>query len=270
MRHDEIEAEGLVALYRRGELAPELEAAFEEHYFACAACQAELELDRGLEQGLKAVVAREVTGVQLGLLAWLGRRSRWAQWAIAGLALAAAALVPLAWWLPARERAARHADELAARLSESERQAADRLAATEVARTAERQALEAQIAELSAAASSPVLAPLANAPTLLLSTLRSGGEAVPVLHPDPASRWLTLAFDTDVDNAFATYRASLRDARGRQLWHGEGLRPTPLEAVLVSFPRELLPGGAYTLAVAGEEAGGGVRELATYRFEVRP
>ena len=57
MDHDYIAEGGLVERYHQGSLPPDEEARFEEHFVGCPECTEQLELARGFQRGLKAVVA---------------------------------------------------------------------------------------------------------------------------------------------------------------------------------------------------------------------
>jgi len=100
MDHAHVEDHGLIARYLPGLLAAEEEERFEEHLAGCRECQDQVALDRGLRQGLRAVAAEEAATraavAQLGLVAWLARRSRGVQAGLLAAALAVAAGLPTA------------------------------------------------------------------------------------------------------------------------------------------------------------------------------
>jgi hypothetical protein len=97
MDHREIEERGLVERYHRGDLPPELEARFEEHFFACETCQEQLELAADFRRALRSMAAEDAAAVtRLGILAWLGRRRGRALGALAALFLAG---LPALWLL---------------------------------------------------------------------------------------------------------------------------------------------------------------------------
>ncbi len=103
MDHAYIEQHGLIESYLRGQVPPDEEARFEAHFAGCAQCQEQLTLERGLRRGIRAVAAEEgarrAAAVQLGIVAWLARRSRRAQAGVllAGLLLATG--LPTAFFL---------------------------------------------------------------------------------------------------------------------------------------------------------------------------
>lgn len=97
--HQTISERGYVDRYFRGDLPPDEEARFEQHFFACESCQAELEAARGLARGLRHGAADDLARVaaarRMGVFAWLARRGRGVQ-AAALAALLAAIVVPSA------------------------------------------------------------------------------------------------------------------------------------------------------------------------------
>ncbi|HEX6864206.1 MAG TPA: zf-HC2 domain-containing protein [Thermoanaerobaculia bacterium] len=252
MDHAYIEEHGLIDLYHRGQLPPEEEAGFEEHFMGCAACQERLQMARGFQRGLKAAVAEEVT--KAGLLTWLLRR-RW----VALAALILAAVLPLlgylagsrdaapieteANWRQLFEKEQRSADDLRRQLEESERQ---RLAQAEPA-------------------PAPSPSPLVNTPVFLLTAVRGEDEATSVKVEDG---YFSLAVDAGDDPRFESYRVTIADAQGKRMFREAGLKPNALEALLLTFPAGFFKPGEYRLALEGIEPGGNAAELGGYSFRI--
>jgi hypothetical protein len=113
--------------------------------------------------------------------------------------------------------------------------------------------------------------PQANVPILFLDAVRSGGSSreAPTHHlrRPPPSGWAVLALQLDPPFA-PSYRATLRDARGRELWHGTGLHPNEMDALSLSLPSSLLEPGDYTLSAEG--AGRPAPPVARFAFRVLP
>lgn len=253
MDHAYIEEHGLIDLYHRGQLPPEEEAGFEEHFVGCPECQERLQMARGFQRGLKTVVAEEVT--QAGLLAWLVRR-RW----LAVAALILAAVLPVlgylagsrdatpieteANWRQLFEKEQRSADELRQRLEESERQ---------------------RLAQAEATPAPP--SPLVNTPVFLLTAVRGEEEATSV---KVNSGFFSLAVDAGDDPRFESYRVTITDARGKRVFREAGLKPNALEALLLTFPVGFFKPGDYRLLLEGVRAEGGASELGGYSFRIAP
>lgn len=251
MDHAYIEEHGLIDLYHRGQLPPEEEARFEEHFVGCAGCQERLEMARGFQRGLKTVVAEDVA--KAGLLAWLVQR-RW----IALAALILAAVLPVLGYLAgSREAAPMNTEASWRQLYEKERRSADGL--RERLEQSERQRL-AQAEETPAPPS-----PLVNTPVFLLTAVRGEGEPTAV---GSKSGWFSLALDAGDDPRFASYRVTITDARGTGVFQQAGLKPNALEAVILTFPEGFFKPGEYQLTLEGAKTGGGVVELSGYSFRI--
>lgn len=251
MDHAHIEEHGLIDLYHRGQLPPEEEAAFEEHFAGCADCQERLQMARGFQHGLKTMVAEDVA--KAGLLAWLVRR-RW----VALAALVLAAVLPVLGYLAgSREAAPMNTEASWRQLYEKERRSAEGL----------RQRLdESERQRLAQAEATPAPpSPLINTPVFLLTAVRGEEEAAAV---DAGSGWFSLAVDAGDDPRFESYRVTITDARGRQVFQQAGLEPNALEAVLLTFPAGFLKPGEYRLALAGVKPEGGAVELGGYSFRI--
>jgi hypothetical protein len=246
MDHAYIEERGLIDLYHRGQLPPEEEAGFEEHFVGCAECQGKLEMARGFQRGLKTVVAEEVT--KAGLLAWLVRR-RW----IAVAALILAAVLPVLGYLAgSRETAPMNTEASWRQLYEKERRSAEGL--RQRLQQSEQQRL-AQVEETPAAPS-----PLVNTPVFLLTAVRGEGETPAV---EPRGGWFSLAVDAGDDPRFETYRVTITDARGKRVFQQAGLKPNALEALVLTFPAGFFKPGEYRLALDS-----GAAELGRYAFRI--
>ncbi len=283
MEHAYVEDQGLVARYRRGLLDPEEEQRFEEHFFACAACQDELDHQRRFELGLQAMQAEQEMApvpperkppAEGKLLRFPRRPTLWL--ALAASLLLAAAL-PLAWLWQSRAGLEREAAtwRTRAQQGEAERKAlAVRLAQSErLAKESDEKArqLETQLAEAQAPPSGrdPIGQPMAGTPLLLLTRLR-GTEPSTANRLDlrNAKGIVQLALDTGDATGFTSYRAILTDAAGKKLFSGDSLHPNALEVILLTFPRDFFAAGEYSLRLEGRRADGKLEEIEGYRFRV--
>ena len=248
MDHAYIEEHGLIDLYHRGQLPPEEEAGFEEHFVGCSECQERLQMARGFQRGLKAVVAEEVT--KAGLLSWLVRR-RW----LAVAALILAAVLPVLGYLAgSRETAPLNTEASWRQLYEKERRDAEGL--RERLEQSERQRV-AQVPETPAP-----LSPLVNTPVFLLTAVRGEDEAASV---KVESGYFSLAVDAGDDPRFESYRVTITDAQGKRVFREAGLKPNALEALLLTFPAGFFKPGEYRLVLEG-----GAVELGGYSFKIAP
>jgi hypothetical protein len=283
MNHEHIETHGLVERYLQGRLPPDEEASFEAHFTGCPRCTEQLETERELRLAMKAMTAEDMAAedmaaedvaakdVAAGRTGRSGRVIRFARLGPAArLGLAAAALV-LAIGLPLSvglitSRGGQ--DELVAaraevgtwrqRLETEQQEAAelrDRL------QTAEARAREAEAQSRQ---------PLVNTPVFLLAAVRGGTGPSAVIDLDEVGDHLALAVDIGADPRIASVDLTITATDGTTTWHGDGLRPNALEAVVVTFPSSLFAPGDYRLRVDGRRGEGEAIELATYRFTVRP
>ncbi|MES1245095.1 MAG: hypothetical protein ABUT39_26055 [Acidobacteriota bacterium] len=263
MDHTYIEERGLIDLYHRGQILPEEEAEFEEHFVGCAECQEKLAIARGFQRGLKVVVAEDAARavVQAGLAAWLRRRWR------AAILLILAAALPVLGFL-AGNRQARETMASWKERWESERRSAAKLerllAESENRRLAERRELEDKIAQATPPPQETP-SPLVNTPLLLLTAVRGEGEA-PTIQVGQ-SAYVALAVDAGDDPRFKSYRVAIT---GPRAFRQAGLKPNALEAILLTFPASYLPAGSYQLQLEGVLPDGGVVKLVKYPFRVAP
>ncbi len=256
MDHAYIEEHGLIDLYHRGQLPPEEEAGFEEHFVGCPDCQERLQMARGFQRGLKTVVAEEVT--KAGLLSWLVRR-RW----LAVAALILAAVLPVLGYLAgSRETAPLNTEASWRQLYEKERQSAEGL------RQRLEQSERQRVASLPETPETPAPpSPLVNTPVFLLTAVRGEDEAPSV---KVESGYFSLAVDAGDDSRFESYRVTITDAGGKRVFREAGLKPSALEALLLTFPAGFFKPGEYRLVLEGVKAGGSAAELGGYSFRIAP
>lgn len=254
MDHAHIEEHGLIDLYHRGQLPPEEESAFEEHFVGCADCQERLQMARGFQRGLKTAVAEDVA--KAGLLAWLVRR-RW----LALAALVLAAVLPVLGYLAgSREAAPMNTEASWRQLYEKERRSAEGL------RQRLEQSERRRLAQVEQTPAPP--SPLVNTPVFLLTAVR--GEEKEATAVAVESGWFSLAVDAGDDPRFESYRVTIADAQGRRVFRQTGLKPNALEAVLLTFPVGFLEPGEYRLELAGVKLEGGAVELGGHSFRILP
>ncbi|HXU31333.1 MAG TPA: zf-HC2 domain-containing protein [Thermoanaerobaculia bacterium] len=290
MDHAYVEEQGLVALYRSGRLDPDEEQRFEEHFFACAACQEELDHQRRFERGLQAMQAEDAAAPSVpetpaarpeGKLLRFRLPSRPAVWLALAASLVLAPILTFSWLWQSRAGLEREAATWRGRaqLGEAERKAlsvrlaqSERLAqeSDEKARQLETQLAEAQAPPSGKAQLGPPLAPTADTPLLLLTHLRGTEPSASANRLDlrKAQGIVQLALDAGDAAGFGSYRATLTDAAGKKLFSGDALHPNALEVILLTFPRDFFAAGEYRLQLEGRRADGTFEEIEGYRFLV--
>jgi hypothetical protein len=260
MNHTEIEERQIAELYLMGKLPPGEASTFEEHYLSCQECLDRLELAESMERGFKRAAGQDAAQVaatrQIAVLAWLSRLGRSRQMAFLAMAVLVVAVLPgLLGLREVRERDR----ELAATRSalEQERQKTTAGSRTE----AEAQRLQAELEasridlerERQARASADeqladARRPQGNVPILFLNPERGGGEPTHRLRLPKTPGWIVLALEVDPPHR-PSYRAVLRDAKGQELWRGDGLQLNEMETLSLSLPSTLLAPGDYTVEV---------------------
>ncbi len=216
MEHPRIDEERIVDRYLAGRLAPDAEAAFEEHLFECADCLEKVQWGDELRRGLQAVAAEDAAGatVSLGMLAWL--RGRQAQ--ILGLAALAMLLV-----VPS---------------------------ATVLWQKAELDRLRGLVAR-----GTGLTEPTGAFAVVSLGMVRDGGGEMAEIRPDPGKEAVLLSLELQTVEA-ARYRVTLSDAAGEILWTGDDLEPNLYDTLLVALPSSFLAPGSYRITVEGLPAAG--------------
>lgn len=261
MTHAEIDERQIPELYLMGKLPPEDAAGFEEHYLHCQECLDRLELAESLERGFKRAAGQDAARVaatrQLAVLAWLSRLGRSRQLAALAMTVLVVAVVPgLLGLREVRERERELSETRTALEQERERSAraafeAESKAGSEAA--AETRRLQAELDRASQARATAeqqlaeALKPQTNVPISFLDSVRGEGEPPGVPLPKTPG-WLV--FSLTVDSPLQpSYRAVLRDAKGREVWSDEGLKPDGNESLNVSLPSTLFAPGDYSFEV---------------------
>lgn len=261
MDHTEIEEQQIVDRYVMGKLPAAEAERFEEHYLSCPQCLDQLDLAESVQRGFKRAAGQDVARVavtrQLALVAWLTRLGRSRQLAVLAMAVFVVALLPVG--LSFREIGERNRELAQARSAlqqAGERSVAGSKSAAEAEKL--RAELEASRRDLAReredhAKSVEQLAqarqPQGNVPILSLNTERGSSSSEPSVHLRLPSAPSWFVFSLGIDPPYQpSYRVILRDARGRELWHGDGLRFDD-GWLNLSLHSSMLAPGDYTLAV---------------------
>ena len=234
MDHAEAVKSQVAEKYLLGELSDSEAEQFEQHYFACPECAADLEAGTLFVENARAVFReRSPTAAAPAppavpvprrdlrrALAEFWRRPAFAVPAFASIALAVLAVYQGLVVIPGLKRAA------------------DRFSS-----------------------------PLSIATFQLVQAAR--GDARPVSVPAGTAAF-ALSFDPTWETAFPQYRCELRDPSGLLVWQLPALPPAPGRPITILVPADRLRAGTYSLAVSGIRADGSQQpRLATYSFAFR-
>jgi hypothetical protein len=275
MDHQRIEEGNVAELYAAGQLSAEEEALFEEHLIECRECRERVAWAEDLKGSFQAMASedRARAAVGIGLVAWLARHERAARLGLAALLLLA--LVLPAWLLAEQGRLRR---ELALARAEAARshppaqpEAPSRPDPLEEERRRLESQLQAQLQETEALKKqlSEITRPQVNTALFSLGVIRGEGDRTNRVVIGPRPEWIVLAIEAP-ETGPDSWRATLLDRAGRTVWHGEGLRPTANDELVLSLYSDLLKPGDYRLRLDGTPPQGRVvRSEIPFRVEGR-
>lgn len=270
MDHTRIEEEQIVDRYVLGTLPADEAARFEEHYLSCPECLDRLALAESMERGFKRAASQDAARLtvsrQLALVAWLSRLGRSRQLALLLTVFFVVLVVP---GLFTSRQLGKLDRELAATRTalqkERERSAANSRSGQEIERqlASEREA-RAQAVEQLAQAQRPQV----NVPILFLNAERgAGGEPTHRVRLPPAG---SISLVLEDPPYYPSYRAFVRDSKGREVWSVEGLRLNEMEALSLGLPAAALKPGDYTVWVEGLTPGRRLEPAGRFSFRVLP
>lgn len=95
--------------------------------------------------------------------------------------------------------------------------------------------------------------------------LMRGGSDTQVIRVSADASLLNLILSTANVADHPAYALEIRDATGRVLWYGAGLRRSPYDTFVVALPARLFPGGRYAIRVLGIR---GKRETLLQQYDV--
>jgi hypothetical protein len=280
MRHEEIEQREVIESYVRGRLTAEERLAFEEHYFVCDQCFADVQtLERfvsgvsyAAEAGLLAPATpsdRVAVARRLFNLDW----PDWQIWLKPAFAFAfalALALSFLSGWLLLRQLPQLRAELARERQSHTQVQQEQQqsLAQTqaELESTRRQQSeLENQLAQARAAAAAG--GPEPNLPLVMLEATRAGQTVNEITLPKGAQS-IVLWIEPGLSADYASFRLVVQKLAGQTIQTVEGLRRNSYGALVVSLPAAQLPGARYRVrlyGVSGQQAA----LITEYQLQVR-
>lgn len=262
MDHRRIEEESIAELYATGRLSPAEEEDFEVHLLECRECRERVAQADDLRESVRTVAAEDAarTALQAGLLVWLARQSRAARLGMLTVAMLVLTAFP-AWLLLDRARleselaSAREAAERPAPPSPSPitdpKRSLDQLA-QEKTLLEEELGRERSTREELAERITRLTRPQVNAAVYSLGQVRGTAETNE-LPLGPSSEWIVLSLELpQVEHS--TYRAILLDARGTEIWRGDGLQPTASDTLTLLLYSDLLRPGSYRFRLEGRTA----------------
>jgi hypothetical protein len=258
MDHSYVEEHDLAESYLAGRLSDSERDAFEAHYFDCEACLERLETAEGFREGMLQVAAEDLAqaATVVRIAGWSLRR----RLALAGGALLLLAALPGVWLAGRNRGLERQLAEVSAGAADTERERAAleaRLQAQEQAGASDRRRLAGELEQERQARAEDNL-PQVNVPIFLLAAVRSGEadrEPVNQVPLSAGTRSVILGFElATVDHP--AYRASLHDAKGREIWQARGLHPDSRDTLVMLLPASMLQPGVYRLTIEGAQGGG--------------
>jgi hypothetical protein len=274
MDHRRIEEMNVPELYATGRLSSEDEDDFETHLLECRECREQVAWADDFGASVRTVAVEAVeeaarAATRAGFLVWLARRGAAVRMGLTAALLVLAALP--AWLLVERSSLqaelakARNVAERAERPAPATQtvpapQGPDPAVTTERDRLAqERSRLQEELSqerearEALASRMAALTRPQVNTAVVSLGVVRGMSGAGEVeLGPDP--EWIVLSLELPAAD-HATYRATLFDAAGRKVWHGDGLLPTASDTLNVLVYSDLLKPGEYRLSLEGVDGG---------------
>jgi hypothetical protein len=279
MDHRRIDEQNVAELYVTGRLSSEDEETFESHLLECSECRESVGWADDLRTSIRAVAAEDAAraSVQLGVLAWVSRRTRSARAGLLMAALLAVAALP-AWLQADRSRLARELTEARSEANTpTERPAAPAPAppapkvtipaapdSAELERLAEENRLLAEQLRDSREQLAQVGEPQINTPIVSLGVVRGESDVTVELGPSPEPILLSLELP---QVEYDTYRVTLLDGKSKTVWQKDGLEPTANETLTILFRSERLKTGtSYRFRLEGLEPGGRTVEVGEIPF----
>jgi hypothetical protein len=263
MTHDEIEQRETIEGYVRGRLTETERQAFEEHYFACDKCFADVQANErfvaGVHYAAESGLLASATEAGRRSPAWSFFNEDWKLWLKPAFALTGAlaiVLTALVGWLVFRQIPQLREELALERQGQLKAQQSLQQSLTqtqaELERAREQQSeLENQLAL--ARASSVVQAPNRtdpNLPLVMLEATRAGQTATEVSIPTNA-RSLVLWMDPGLDANYPSFRLIVRTPAGQTIQMVDGLRRNSYGAVLVSVSAERMRSSNYQVRLYG-------------------
>ncbi len=292
MNHRYIEESNIADYYLLGKLPPEEQARFEEHFVDCQECLERLETTGKFRRALKTVVAEDAARssayVQVGLLAWLIRRSRWQQASLLLTAILFLAALPTVFfvtkirrmqgeleqakkassdWQRQYEEQQRAANGLEKELQEARANLIEQRHQPEVQPERESQSLPVEAGEANRATR-----PQVGVPVFALSIVRSAdpGASEPAnrISIPRSTRSIVLSLELENGAEVQSFRATISTAGQRVIWNSSNLKPHSKDTLRIKLDSDLIKAGDYQLTLEGLTREGRYVPEGKYGFRV--
>ena len=224
MLHSKIQNDDIVERYARDQLAPEERQAFEEHFFGCDECFAELQSVEAFVAGIRHASARGVLSDQRATAPSIST------WIFASAMCAALALCGIIGWKYLSDTV-----ELRAQLA----RATDQLRAERTVSSG----LEAKSNDLERAE--------ANVPVAMLQASRAG-EAPSAVVLQSGARHLVLWIELG-PSRYRDFRVDIFSTGNHLVGSLDHLALNPYGAVTASLPTDQLPSGDFRITLTGQD-----------------
>jgi hypothetical protein len=292
VNHRYIEESNIADYYLLGKLPPEEQARFEEHFVDCQECLERLETTGKFRRALKTVVAEDAARssayVQVGLLAWLIRRSRWQQASLLLTAILFLAALPTVFfvtkirrmqgeleqakkassdWQRQYEEQQRAANGLEKELQEARANLIEQRHQPEVQPERESQSLPVEAGEANRATR-----PQVGVPVFALSIVRSAdpGASEPAnrISIPRSTRSIVLSLELENGAEVQSFRATISTAGQRVIWNSSNLKPHSKDTLRIKLDSDLIKAGDYQLTLEGLTREGRYVPEGKYGFRV--
>lgn len=272
MTHHEIEQQDIIERYVRHQLQPAERRTFQEHYFGCEQCFAQVQSNAKFIAGVQRSSRVGVLSEGARTVASAPAASWWANWFSPAFALAATACLLLAvtlGWIVlkqipqlqaeiAQERQAREAaEQRAGQTQQSNQQEIEKERQRAEDEKKKREELENKIARNETPTPAPVTSPSrsntetkANVPVVILESTRDSKSGTNFKLPASANA-LTLWVEVEAGNRFDSYQMQIFAASGRAVKTINGLRANSYGALAASVATQQMTAGKYLVKLFG-------------------
>ena len=229
MMHSQIEKEEIVERYVQRQLPPEMQQAFEDHFFGCDECFAKLQEVERFRAGVRDAADRGLLPDESRTAVAAGRGG-WLRWAFAMTSCSTAALVAISGWMYFRQIPG---------LRGERDQAASQLQ------------LEREARSQSAQAIVPAEAAEANVALVMLQASRAG-EKPPTTVLQPGAQHLVVWIEMG-PSRYRSFRIDLLTPDNRPIASLDHLERGPYGALAASLPADKLPAGDLRITLSGQD-----------------
>ena len=215
MQHPEIDRDCLIDRYVRNTLRGAERQVFEEHFLDCPQCLEQLEIASSLREAIRESAAEAITAPPTVAAA---RPRRWFVWNWVPAGVAACLVLTTVTGIVSFQRMRQAKIELASAQWNFQR----------------------ELGSVRELASSPEV--------YVLGQSRGGAEIREIALPARA-RWMVFSVEMDTTR-FPSYRSTLSDRSGKEIWRQDGIQPGSQDFIGVSLPSNVLAPGDYSLAIS--------------------